>query len=563
PAEDGGDADHAASAIADHPSITTAGVSQFAAVSVATPGGNAGAGTLPLPDLSAGGRLVATIPAPVTAACTAASQYSLQFVATVAAGSFTGDLTLVEWLTPGGTHVRWALIFTMSGSVLNWALKAYNAAGTETHVNGGAGQAFGAWRITATQAGGNISVRMYFASNFASSATVAGTLAGPARITANASGTTATEALPFGHLTVWPDADPTLPQQGDVVDSYGQSVRAPDVLPWQYEAAHLRLARLCAEEGVSFAAPTVAAEDVVRMGPQPAGTVAELLLQCAESDQGLVYEDGWGLGYLPRPDRYNAPVALTIAAAERQLGGDLAPATDDPNRRNIWTVSRHGGSSAQARDEDLVTLQGEIEGQTTVHHVGDGALEDHAAWWLRRHSAQEMRWPSLAINLHVARELAADWCAVRPGSRVQVTDPPAQAPPGVIDQLVVGATETWSGRRKWKAVLNLQPASPWLVAELDGAQDQRIATDDGLLAANVDQAAMVLWLSAPEGWTTLDGDHPLDLRLGGEQVRIAQTRASLEDRFARYAASGWGTADTGQTWATVGGSSSDYGVEGG
>ncbi|WP_320069599.1 hypothetical protein [Micromonospora sp. RTGN7] len=536
PAEDGGDSTQAASAIPGHPPISTSGVVQFADLTVETSGGNAAIGSLPLPDLSAGGRLVAAIPGDVTTACTAAGQYAIGFMAEVEDSSLAGELALLEWVTPGGSpYVRWRLVF-LAGPGLTWNLRGYDATGAATHINGGAGQPFGHWRITAAQTGGNITINLYLGSTFATTSVVAGTLTGPSRVTANADGTTATAPVPMGHVTVWPTATPSLPMAGGIFDPYGTYIYAPDVQPWAREAAHLRLARLCAEEGLPFTPPTVAEEGITRMGPQPAGTWAELAGQCADSDQGLLYEEGYGFGYLPRVDLYNAPPVLVIDAAAGQLGGDLAPATEDPNRRNAWTVSRDGGSSATVRDEALIARQGEIEGTTTVNHLDDSLLDGHAAWWLRRHSVQDVRYPSLPIDLYAHPELAAAWCDVRPGSRVQVVHPPPQSVPGVVDQLVMGATETYHGRREWTATLNVIPAAPWQVATAGG--QQRAAAGGSTLAADIDATATTILLaSSPASgpWTTDPARYPLDIRLGGEQVRLSAITGTSSPQTATVA----------------------------
>lgn len=538
PCEDGGDATQAASAIPGHPPIGTSGLVGFAGLSIQTAGGNAAVGSLPLPDLSAGGSLVASIPGDVTAACTAAGQYAIGFMAEVETGSHAGDMALLEWATPGGSFVRWRLVFFMSGPILNWNLRAYDAAGVATHVNGGAGQTFGAWRITAAQSGGNITVKMYFADNFASTSTVAGVFAGPTQVTANADGTTATAPVPMGHLTVWPTVTPSLPLWGDVTDPYGRLIRTADVLPWSGEAAHLRLDRLCAEEGISFTPLTLPVEDITRMGPQSADTFPALAEQCAESDQGLLYEDGFGFGYVPRVAIYNSPVALTIDAAAGQLGGDLAPTAEDPARRNVWTVSREGGSSATARNETLIGMQGEIEGTTTVHHLDDSLLGGHAAWWLRRSSVQDLRYPSLSIDLYAHPELAAAWCACKPGSRINVVNPPEQNVPGTVDQLVVGATETYRGRRSWKATLNVVPASPWQVATVDG--EQRVPADGSYLAAGATMDDTTLLVATPveAAWSTDPADLPLDIQHAGERMTATAITARVAPQFI---ATGTGT----------------------
>lgn len=50
----------------------------------------------------------------------------------------------------------------------------------------------------------------------------------------------------------------------------------------------------------------------------------------------------------------------------------------------------------------------------------------------------------------------------------------------------------------------------------------------------------------------LPDDFPFDVRVGGEVMRVTACNRSVYDTFARTVASGWGTADSGQTWTVVG-----------
>lgn len=58
-------------------------------------------------------------------------------------------------------------------------------------------------------------------------------------------------------------------------------------------------------------------------------------------------------------------------------------------------------------------------------------------------------------------------------------------------------------------------------------------------------------------------DFPLDVRAGGELMRVEAIGPSVLDAFGRTASSGWGSADSGQAYSTSGGSASDYSVSGG
>lgn len=55
---------------------------------------------------------------------------------------------------------------------------------------------------------------------------------------------------------------------------------------------------------------------------------------------------------------------------------------------------------------------------------------------------------------------------------------------------------------------------------------------------------------------------PFDLRLGGEVVRVTACEPTVWDSFTRTTSSGWGTANSGQSWTTNGGSASDYSTNG-
>ncbi|MGW1497590.1 carbohydrate binding domain-containing protein [Streptomyces mirabilis] len=61
---------------------------------------------------------------------------------------------------------------------------------------------------------------------------------------------------------------------------------------------------------------------------------------------------------------------------------------------------------------------------------------------------------------------------------------------------------------------------------------------------------------------TTNDDFPFDIRVGGEIMRAGAITPAILDTFTRTVANGWGTADTGQTWTTSGGSAADYYTQG-
>ncbi|MFG2059660.1 hypothetical protein ACGFI9_37180 [Micromonospora sp. NPDC048930] len=504
-------------------------------------------GTSTLVDVSLGASLSATLSADAAAATQSA--WTVHVFGWFDVDVASGDIVLMEWTTPGGTYERWQLV--AQKAALHTQVIGYNAAGAATVLvdrNGVLG-GFRTWAVSAVQSGSLVNITYRLDDLAAVGASVTATLTGVTSVTVNPTGATATQPMPFGHLAVWDQADFSY---GNVVvvDSYGGGVY-PAYLSYRGEAATNRLARLAAEDKVPLAAiPAVDADAVTRMGSQKPGTPLELYQQVESADVGLLYESGFGLGYLPRAARYNAPVALTINGDAGQLSTPFEPVDDDQQLRNVWTIERDEGASAVAADDQSVDLQGEIEASVTLNLADDTGLTDQAWWRLHLTTVQEPRYPALSINLATHPELAAAWCGCRPGSRVQVINPPAQNVPGTVDQLVVGATETYRGRRSWKATLNVVPAAPWQVATADG--EQRAAADGTTLTAGIsatDTAIPITSTAANGRWTTDASDFPMDILVGGELVRLASITGTGLSQTATVVPGGRALNGVTRSWA--------------
>ncbi|XTZ18196.1 hypothetical protein ACQSSU_12880 [Micromonospora echinospora] len=495
-------------------------------------------GTSKLADLSAGGRLVAQMPIGVTAATAAA--WSLLVSTSSDIGQAAGDQVVVEVETlSGAPYVRWQVRYLKA--TLRTQVVGIDGAGAVTVLHDGNGVSTGMQMVNLAvwQDGGVVRWGYSYAwldGQWAATGSLAGTSGGISRITLNAGGQTQAIGWAYGHVAVWPTVIYPQTIVPPRYDAYGQFSRG-SLVSVSGEVATDRLPRLAAEDGVPLVMPAVPVEGIRRMGWQPAGTPVDLYLECEQVDQGLLYENGHGLGYLPRHYRYNQPVALTIDAAAGQLSAGLDPAADDQQLRNQWTVSRPEGSSAVAIDQDSVASQGTLAASVTVNVWTDDMLPDDAWWRLHLSTTPGLRYPQLGINLAAHRELAAAWCDVRPGSRVQVVNPPPQAPPGVIDQLVVGATEAIRGRRYWRATMNTQPAAPWDVATADG--ESRAFADGSTLATDITASGMTLQLAttaAGELWTTKAESMPLDLRVGGERVTVSAISGTSSPQTATVSA---------------------------
>lgn len=89
-------------------------------------------------------------------------------------------------------------------------------------------------------------------------------------------------------------------------------------------------------------------------------------------------------------------------------------------------------------------------------------------------------------------------------------------------------------------------------------------TDGSSLAVALTTTATTMAVvSEGQPWTEDPAEMPIPLEVGGEQVTCTAITA-VSDTFTRTVSGGWGTADTGQAWTTVGGTAgTDYAVTSG
>jgi hypothetical protein len=523
PIADGVLSGQAASAIPGHPAMLVTGVTEFTDdLSIA--GAQFPIGSSAVADLSGGGQLSVTMPADVTAATV--SEFGVDVAARVRVSDASADVVVAEWATPGGTFVRWQLVL---GVLTGTRVLAYTSAGAVTTVvtsGGSVTTSFTIHDVSLTQNGGNIDAGLYwstFDGAYLYSGSVAGTLAGIGALTINATGVTATVPLPAGHVAVRATAPPVY-QLGADVDAYG-GIFYHHLFGWRNEPAHLRLQRICDEAGVPVTVPAVSDDAMVtRMGMQPATTLSELLQEIERTHLGVLHEEPFGLGYLPRENRYNPPVALTVDLATYQTadgtGSPISPIYDDQGVRNEWTVERSSGSTAVAADAVHQVSRRRYQDSVEVNTIDDTPLMDHAAMLVHLGTVDEMREQTAEIDLAANPELLDAWLACGIGSRIVWTNPPSQHPPGDIDRLLEGWTQV-IGPRSWLVQPVTSPASPWLVAEADG--DQWVPVDGSTLSAGIDVDDLTLSLaSTAANGVWLEGDtvshptdFPLDLRIGG------------------------------------------------
>lgn len=516
PGEDGVLASQAGSAMSGAQSLAVAGTVEFTPVGDYTifSGTTTRYGTTAVANLKAGGSLRARL-TPTGTALTAAAWTVGVVMQVDTLSTLSADVVVMEWETAGGTYARWQVKVT---TTLRTQVVGITAGGSSTLLIdvGSATPEFTQYAASASISGGTVTVTLYRGNNTPVTTTFGGTLGGVSSMAVNPTGSTSTGEMPAGHLAVWAAGAFPL-ERGAFFDSYGGLVREVR-RSWLGEVATDRLARVCAEDGITLNMPAVPADAVQRMGWQPTATSADLRQECEAVDGGLLYEAGFGLGYLPRVARYNQPVALTVDlatyAVEEGAASPLVPVYDDQNIRNEWTVERREGSFAVAADADS-QRRGVYPDSVELNLDSDDQLPGQAAWRVHLTSDPDLREQSFPIDLAANPTLIDGWLSCRVGSRIVRTNPPAQHRPGSLDRIALGWSET-IGPRSWQVQVIPELATPWDVGVYDGAS--RYDTTGSELAAPFTAGVdTVISVSGPV-WS--DADLPFDVECAGLRLTV-------------------------------------------
>lgn len=360
----------------------------------------------------------------------------------------------------------------------------------------------------------------------------------------------------FGHLALW------APWSGSV-DTYQA------FLGWVGELASARVTRLCGEQGVPVA---VTGTSTVTMGAQSVAALVSLLQECETVDQGIL-ADGMsaGLTYVAGSARRNPPVTMALDTARRQVKLGFAPVEDDSRTRNDITATRPGGSLARAVDssptDPLSTVHvGVYNDQVSVNVASDDQLPHQAGWRVHLGTLTEMRIPSQTIMPSDTPEIIAAWLACDLGDRYTSANLPDQFPADG-DQVLDYYVETFD-KTVWKVDLTGSPASAWFTWTVQDALRGRLGLN-GQYLVGAESAADASWLVVspvlPPLTTTAQypADFPYNIQCDGEIVQVTATAGVATDNFGRTSSSTWTTADSGQTWTNVGGSSTDHTVSSG
>lgn len=318
-------------------------------------------------------------------------------------------------------------------------------------------------------------------------------------------GGTLLEGASFSMMWIGPNTLPFVTNSFSLVSSGYASELASD-----------RAARVALEAGISL---LVEAGTSAPMGAQTESRPLEALRSCEATDYGILYETGSGLGLRPLVARYNPPTLLTLTMASGHIKDAPEPIYDDQRLKNVWTVSRVGGSSATVVDDASVDAEGEASDTATINSETDDVLANHAGWRTYLGTQDELRWPAITLDFARNPSLLTYWRSRRYGFRFAVSTGLVQVAGAEADVIAEGY-QAELHPDGWKVTVACSGASPWDVAVLDGA-DTRADTAGCELTADVDDNDLSWPVTTTAGpiWNTAT-TFPILMKCGGEVVNV-------------------------------------------
>lgn len=363
-------------------------------------------------------------------------------------------------------------------------------------------------------------------------ATATGTLMGatvgePFQVSINPAGNMQST---FGHVLLFEE-------QYDITDD------AAAFAAYSGETAAQRVTRLCTEQGISVNIIDVGLTDnTALMGPQIVDKLINLLQAAEDADRGLLYEprDSFGISYRSRTSLYNQTPAYVLDYMLNHLAQPLQPTEDDQLTRNDVTVTRLNGSSYEAVQlTGTLNIQdpsvdpngvGQYTFSLTADVESDGQLPDLASWVLWVGIQDQLRFPLVTVDLS-RDEMAGvfgEIVGADMGDYQQIVNPPFWLPPGTIDQIIYGYTETINAF-VWTIAYNCVPEAPYEVGTAGApGTGSRVDTDGSLLHQGIgtgDISFAVDTVAPNAVWvdtSTMPGEFPFDIIIGGERMTVSE-----------------------------------------
>jgi len=226
------------------------------------------------------------------------------------------------------------------------------------------------------------------------------------------------------------------------------------------ETSTARFLKLCEFAGITGAVVGTGAAVVARQ--KIAGqSILDALDDVGTAEVSPVYVNGAGVPTLAsRHQRYGAAVALTLNA--KDVGADVAPIYNGDGLINDAKGSRLAGAEQRVKNAASIAAHGAATSSETYIVNTDAQLISILQWLTNVYDEPTFRTASLKIDGWIKQATVDldDLLALDVGSRVQVTNMPAQAASSTLDLFVEGMSDTFN-TDGWQRTLNTSGAAPY------------------------------------------------------------------------------------------------------
>lgn len=476
---------------------------------------------------------------------TSATTFSIQFMLNVPSAPASASRVIAVEMA-GGTYPLWLITIFPAGGVDTWGLEIMDGSGTRqvfdsgTFSIDGVDEPYGQniyCTLEMRQNGGNVEYEIWatFQGQTAwsgNTGSYVGTLGVPNYVVLPSAGQVGVgSGAKYSQVSVWAKAS-----------SISSWAAAGSFNPALYldgytgEDPVARLMRLADENGIDLITQGDSVTRGVTMGPQAVDTLYNLLHECVDVDQGILYEPRVQLGlvYRAADSLYNqTPVTLDYSSAH--LSGQLRPRTDDLYIRNDVTVARKNGSSIRVTQTSGRLSTSEPPGGVGTYDRGaftvncryDTDITQLAYWLLALGTIDEPRYPAVTVELarsEISTTLGQQVTGLDTGDYFTIQNPPTNLPQFDIECLTLGYDESLSKLRH-SMTFRTRPGSPWRVIKLDSTTGNEARADfyQQTLNGAHTSSTTTLSIATASPWptiTTAAGDYPMDIEIAGERIRL-------------------------------------------
>lgn len=326
------------------------------------------------------------------------------------------------------------------------------------------------------------------------------------------------DSMSLGYVTLWGSSAPAA------ADVYRALVGYPG------ETAGARVSRVAAEQGVPLSLDGEAAL-TTPLGVQQQEKFLDTLEVGSKADMGMLLErrDTRALLYRARHTLYSQAPILTLDFTDGVIGGEFRPVDDDRLPRNMVTARRDGGSEYTAVETTgRLSVQapplgiGEYEESDTYSLAADEQTVGQAWWRLHVGLHGGLRYPRVTVDLANPRgyALANAILAADIGDLLRVQNLPREYGHGYVDLLIRGYTEKISDKR-WTITFTCDPGGPWAVGIYDDPVRGKCGAAYSQLTSGITATATSFSVTTTAGlpWITTPGEFPIDITIGGEEMR--------------------------------------------